>query len=102
MRPSPAMKKIVLFTGVVLLASGKLVFGQTSIGIFSDQADIGKVAKPGAAEFDSAKKEYVVSGGGENIWFTNDAFHFVWKKISGDFTLTADIKFSGTGGKFNV
>ncbi len=93
------MKKFVLLTGVVLFFSGNLVFGQSSaLGIFSDQADIGKVAKPGAAQFDSAKNEYTVSGGGENIWFTNDAFHFVWKKMSGDFTLTADVKFSGTGG----
>jgi regulation of enolase protein 1 (concanavalin A-like superfamily) len=92
------MKKFALFTGVALFLAGNLAFGQTSLGIFSDQADIGKVAKPGAAEFDTAKNEYVVSGGGENIWFTNDAFHFVWKKMSGDFTLTAEVKFSGTGG----
>src|SRR6185436_17043772 len=29
---------------------------------------------------------------------TNDAFHFVWKKMSGDVTLAADIAFIGTGG----
>jgi len=92
------MKKFILFTGVVLFAGGKLVLGQTSLGIFSEQADIGKVAKTGSATFDSAKNEYTVSGGGENIWFTNDAFHFVWKKMSGDFTLTADVNFPGTGG----
>ena len=32
------------------------------------------------------------------MWFTNDAFHFVWKEMSGDFMLTADVKFIGTGG----
>jgi Tol biopolymer transport system component len=92
------MKKFALFTGVALFLTGNLIFGQTPLGIFSDQADIGKVAKSGTATFDSAKNEYIVSGGGENIWFTNDAFHFVWKKMSGDFTLTADIKFPGIGG----
>ena len=93
------MKKIVLFTGVVLFASGSLVFGQSpALGIFSGQADVGKVAKTGSATFDAVKNEYTISGGGENIWFTNDAFHFVWKKMSGDFTLTADIKFLGTAG----
>jgi Tol biopolymer transport system component len=92
------MKKFVLLTGIALFASGNLVFGQTSLGIFSNQADIGKVAKPGTAAFDSVKNEFTVSGGGENIWFTNDAFHFVWKKMSGDFTLTADVNFPGTGG----
>ena len=24
------------------------------------------------------------------MWFTNDAFHFVWKKVSGDVALAAD------------
>src|SRR6266852_3434384 len=32
---------------------------------------------------------------GENMWFTSDAFQFVWKKMSGDITLTADISFLG-------
>jgi Tol biopolymer transport system component/regulation of enolase protein 1 (concanavalin A-like superfamily) len=32
------------------------------------------------------------------MWFTNDAFHFVWKEMSGDFTLTADVRWPGTNG----
>jgi Tol biopolymer transport system component len=93
------MKTLILLAGVILFVNGSLVFGQApALGIFSNQADIGKVARSGAAQFDPAKNDYIVSGGGENIWFTNDAFHFVWKKMSGDFTLSADIKFSGTGG----
>lgn len=32
------------------------------------------------------------------MWFTNDAFQFVWKKVSGDVTLAADISFMGAGG----
>ena len=31
------------------------------------------------------------------MWFTNDAFHFVWKKMSGDVTLAADVVFEGKG-----
>ena len=79
--------------------STKPVFGgSTSLGLFSQQADIGKVGKPGSATFNPATGEYLIAGGGENMWFTNDAFHFVWKEMSGDFTLTADVKFTGTGG----
>ncbi len=44
------------------------------------------------------KKTYLISGGGENMWFTNDAFHFVWKKASGDLSFAADIKWIGAGG----
>ena len=32
------------------------------------------------------------------MWFTNDAFHFVWKKISGDGMLDADVGFPVPGG----
>jgi TolB protein len=40
----------------------------------------------------------VIAGGGENMWSTNDAFHFVWKRLSGDFALQAAIEFVGSGG----
>ncbi len=32
------------------------------------------------------------------MWFTNDAFHSVWKKVSGDVSLAADISFPASGG----
>ena len=38
-------------------------------------------------------KTYTITGSGENMWSAADAFQFVWKKISGDVTLTADICF---------
>jgi len=31
------------------------------------------------------------------MWFSSDAFHFVWKKISGDIAINADIAFIGSG-----
>jgi Tol biopolymer transport system component/regulation of enolase protein 1 (concanavalin A-like superfamily) len=82
-----------------LLASANLVFGQApQLGLFSDQADIGSVARPGSGVFDAARDEYRLAGGGANMWFTNDAFHFVSKKLSGDFTFTADVRWIGTAG----
>ncbi len=65
----------------------------TNLGIFSGQADIGNVARAGSVHFDPSNGDYLITGGGENMWFTNDAFHFVWVKMSGDLTLAADIKF---------
>ena len=67
-------------------------------GIFEDHRDIGSVKMPGAVEYDEARKTYTVAGGGENMWATTDAFHFVWRRISGDFSLAADIQIQGTGG----
>jgi regulation of enolase protein 1 (concanavalin A-like superfamily) len=48
-------------------------------------------------EYNAAAGVYRVTGGGANIWAATDAFHFVWKRLSGDVTLTADIQFSGAG-----
>ncbi len=92
------MKKIGRLVLILLSMNAKLVLGADGPGIFSGHADIGSVLKPGLAAFDPAKGEYLLAGGGENMWFTNDAFHFAWKKMSGDFTLTASIRFLGTNG----
>jgi hypothetical protein len=68
-----------------------------SLGIFEDHADVGAVLHAGSVEYDPAKRTYSVAGSGENMWFATDAFQFVWKKVSGDVTLTADISFIGAG-----
>ncbi len=67
------------------------------IGVFEGQTDVGKVLHKGNAVYNSASEEYSVSGSGSNIWFTNDEFHFVWKKMKGDFILRARGKFLGKG-----
>jgi Tol biopolymer transport system component len=90
------MKKSVFLVMVVLLMNTKLAFGD--IGIFSDHQDIGNVAKPGSVDFNLIKGGYLIAGGGENMWSTNDAFHYVWTKKSGNLALAADIKFPGPGG----
>jgi len=63
------------------------------IGIFEDHTDVGTVLHPGSVDYDRAKQAYTISGSGENMWFAADAFQFLWKKMSGDVTLTADISF---------
>ncbi len=66
-------------------------------GIFEGHGDIGVTPKPGSVVYDSASGEYQVTGGGANIWSTADAFQFAWTRLSGDVTLTADVRFIGTG-----
>lgn len=67
-------------------------------GIFTDHQDVGTVLHPGSVVYDEVNHSYTVSGSGENMWFGIDDFHFVWKKVSGDVALTADIAFLGAGG----
>jgi TolB protein len=68
------------------------------IGLFESQGEVGTVLHAGSAEYDAAQGKYTIKGSGENMWFAADAFHFVWKKASGDVALTADISFLGQGG----
>jgi Tol biopolymer transport system component len=69
-----------------------------SLGIFSHQNDIGHVGHAGSCDFDSGSGKYSISGGGANMWFTNDAFHYVWKRASGDISVSADIRWPATNG----
>ena len=67
------------------------------VGIFDNQSDIGPVKHPGTALFDAATQRYALTGSGANVWGTHDEFHFVWKKMTGDFILRANVAFIGKG-----
>lgn len=95
------MKQLFVFLllGICLVLPISFAFSQsTAIGIFDNQSDVGAVKHAGSATYDAATKSYTVVGGGENMWATTDAFHFVWKRMSGDVSLTADIKVLGDTG----
>jgi TolB protein len=81
-----------------LLGSSNLWASAAATGLFESHADVGSVLYPGTLEYDPAHGTYTVSGSGENMWSTADAFHFVWKKVTGDVSLAADISFVGNGG----
>jgi TolB protein len=66
-------------------------------GLFESSGDVGATPAKGKAEFDQASGEYRVTGGGENIWGKADAFQYVWKRVSGNVALTADVRFIGQG-----
>jgi TolB protein len=65
------------------------------IGLFESSADIGDVGVAGSASFDGTT--YSVAGSGYNMWFAEDAFHYLWTKVEGDISLSADIAFVGEG-----
>jgi hypothetical protein len=67
-----------------------------SLGIFTNEGGVGQTPAGCKAEYDASKGEYRITGGGANMWGAADAFYFVWKKVSGDVTLTADIQWVGT------
>ncbi len=69
-----------------------------SLGIFQDHGDVGTVLHPGSAEYNAAQQNYTISGSGANMWFGEDDFHYLWTRVSGDVSLTADIAFLGETG----
>ena len=71
------------------------------LGIFEGQTDVGNVTPPGTLAYDTGKGVYTIASAGENLWSTVDAFHFVWKKVSGDAALTAEMNFPESTGNPN-
>ena len=67
------------------------------IGAFQDHGDVGTVLHPGSVNFDAEHGTYTIAGSGENMWLAADAFQFVWKKVTGDVALGANISFVGQG-----
>lgn len=96
------MSRLLLLMGsVLLILSVKVELdarpGAETIGIFEGHGDVGTVLHPGSLDYDAGKHSYTIAGSGENMWFAADAFHFVWKKVSGDVSLAADVNFLGQG-----
>jgi regulation of enolase protein 1 (concanavalin A-like superfamily) len=88
-RPLPCLFLATLFWSTIASAQ---------VGDFESAADVGKVAPPGAAQYDKAADQYRISAAGENIWNKLDAFHFVHRKVTGDLTVAAgEIAFVGQG-----
>src|SRR5579859_283347 len=92
-------KKIILlffFVSAFFLLSQK-VTAQNGPGIFDGQDDVGRVRGPGSGRFDAKTQEYQLSGSGTNVWANHDEFHYVWKKMKGDFILRTNAAFIGKG-----
>ncbi len=70
----------------------------TPIGIFDGQSDIGSAVVPGSASYDAATKQYTITSAGYNVWYTRDEFRYLWKKMSGDVSLAADVSFPDPNG----
>ena len=48
-------------------------------------------------EFNAATGEYRITGAGANMWAKEDQFQYVWREMTGNFTVSSSLKFLGTG-----
>jgi cephalosporin-C deacetylase len=70
----------------------------TPVGIFPGQSDVGAALVPGSASYDLGTRKYTINSAGYNIWYSRDEFRFLWKKMSGDVSLAADVTFPNAEG----
>jgi hypothetical protein len=68
------------------------------MGVFDGQSDVGGALVAGSASYDAGAARYTINSAGYNIWYTRDEFRFLWKKMSGDVSLAADIAFPDANG----
>jgi TolB protein len=88
---------IAVFAAMVAASSALPAQGRTGLGVFDSQADVGRVSRAGSASYDPASQVYRISGSGQNMWADHDDFHFVWKRLTGNFILSTRAKFVGRG-----
>jgi len=70
---------------------------EVRLGVFDGHGDIGPVERPGSVSYDAQRQEYIIEGAGLNMWFASDEGHFLWKRLRGDFILSARVEFIGAG-----
>src|SRR5262249_39890582 len=82
-----------------LLGAGSLLAqsSRPAVGLFESHADVGETPQKGSVVIDVEKDDYRVTGGGANVWANTDAFHYVYTRVTGDVTITADVAFVGKG-----
>lgn len=68
---------------------------EAALGRFEAHADVGAPGLPGSASFDGER--YTIRAAGANMMGAHDEFHFAWRKMTGDFTISARIRFTGPG-----
>ncbi len=88
-----AVGAMLAWTGA-MMAQGNAKPQKAAVGAFEGQSDVGIVNPAGSGSFDAATSAYSVASSGANLWSTKDGFHMVWKKVSGDVSMTADIELS--------
>ena len=87
---------VASFAAVLLLSTPFAQTQQGAQGAFQGSTDVG-TAQRGTSNYDAANASYQVSGGGDDVWGTADAFRYTWTRVSGDITLAADVKVAQPG-----
>ena len=96
MHMSIACRGLMALLSLALLA-GDIARAQNPVGIFDSHTDVGRPRQSGSVAYDPQHQAYVVAGSGQNMWGDRDDFHFVWKRLTGNFILSTRARFIGKG-----
>ena len=87
--------KFVILACIAFAAN--ICVAQNPVGIFQTNSDIGNPKVKGSTVYNSKDQSYTLKGGGYNVWFGRDEFQYAYRKLKGDFILTADVQLTGEG-----
>ena len=90
----------ILLALAVLGTAGASAFldAQTApLGDFGGHDDVGAPKIAGSAAYNPVSQQYTITAAGTNMWAQRDEFHFVWKRLSGDFILQTRVQLIGKG-----
>src|SRR2546427_374350 len=93
MRIPPCYRVLTLLLSSIVF--GGVLGAQSPVGVFATHTEVGRAS--GSASYDPQRQTYLVAGSGQNMWGSRDDFHFVWKRISGNFVLSTRARFIGAG-----
>src|SRR5579864_1040584 len=89
------MKHIAFFLLGLVSTAAALTTG--NLGMFEGASDVGTPSHKGSVVYDASRKEYRITGGGNNMWAGRDDFFYVWRKVDGDVVITANVKIVSEG-----
>ncbi len=91
------MKKFVFIGLIITIFVGFFTHCSTGGNIFEGSDDVGNCQLKGSVTYDKSSNTYKLTGAGTNMWAKSDEFFMVWRKETGNFSLSARIAFVGEG-----
>lgn len=86
-------KLFAIFFSLSAIASAQI----NPVGVFPSHGDIGNPKIKGTVVYNTNDQSYDLKAAGYNIWFNRDEFQYAFRKLKGDFILTANVQLIGEG-----
>ncbi len=93
----PACRLLAAFVLALAATATAASAAADALGPFDDHGDVGSPKLAGSAAYNGFSQEYAMSAAGVNLWGPGDEFHFVWKKLAGNFLVQARVELLGKG-----